>query len=81
MFGLAWSGAMTTERLAGLLSRLPDGLTEIYAHPATGEAFPGSAPGYRYVEELMALTSPPVREALRAAGAQLGGYADFSGAA
>ena len=81
VFGLAWSGAMTTERLAGLLSRLPDGLTEIYSHPATADAFPGSAPGYRYVEELRALTSPPVREALRAAGAQLGGYADFSGAA
>ena len=25
VFGLAWSGALTTERLAGLLSRLPAG--------------------------------------------------------
>jgi chitin disaccharide deacetylase len=81
VFGLAWSGAVTTERLAALIGRLPDGLTEIYAHPATGDTFPGNAPGYHYVEELMALTSPPVREALRVARAQLGGYADFAGAA
>ena len=79
VFGLAWSGAMTTERIAALVCNLPDGLTEIYAHPATGEAFEGRAPGYRYVEELAALTSPLVREAVRASGARLGGYADFSG--
>ena len=82
MFGLAWSGAMTDGAAgAGILSRLPEGLSEIYVHPATADGFPGSAPGYRYVEELTALTAPPVREALRAVGAQLGGYADFSGAA
>src|SRR5271154_3763933 len=35
VFGLAWSGAMTERRIAGLLANLPDGLSEIYTHPAT----------------------------------------------
>ncbi len=35
VFGLRWSGAMTDVRLRGLLGHLPDGLTEIYLHPAT----------------------------------------------
>jgi chitin disaccharide deacetylase len=79
VFGVAWSGAMTTERMAGIIANLPDGLTEIYTHPATGSAFEGGAPGYRYVEELAALISPLVREAVRASGARVGGYADFGG--
>ena len=44
-------------RLAGLIEHLPEGLSEIYLHPATGP-YPGSAPGYRYAEELAALTDP-----------------------
>jgi hopanoid biosynthesis associated protein HpnK len=77
VFGLVWSGAMTAERVAGLIRNCPDGLTEIYAHPATSSAFEGSASGYRYAGELAALTSPLAREAVRASGARLGGYADF----
>jgi hopanoid biosynthesis associated protein HpnK len=80
VFGLAWSGHMTAERMAGLIRNAPGGLTEIYTHPATGGAFEGSAPGYRYAEELAALTSPLAREALRMSAARLGGYADFCGA-
>ncbi|HEU0096043.1 MAG TPA: hopanoid biosynthesis-associated protein HpnK, partial [Rhizomicrobium sp.] len=34
VFGLAWSGAMTPDRVAGLIEHLPDGLSEIYMHPA-----------------------------------------------
>jgi chitin disaccharide deacetylase len=77
VFGLAWSGAMTEPRIAGLLQHLPDGLTEIYSHPATGAGFPGAADGYRYAEELAALTAPRVKELLRATGARSGGYGDF----
>ena len=77
VFGLAWSGAMTEARLAGLLRHLPEGLTEIYTHPATGGGFAGATNGYRYGEELAALTAPAVKEALRASGARSGGYADF----
>ena len=77
VFGLAWSGALTEPRLAGLLRQLPDGLTEIYAHPATAARFAGAADGYRYAEELAALTAPDVRELLRASGARSGGFGDF----
>jgi chitin disaccharide deacetylase len=77
VFGLAWSGAMTEPRLAGLLRQLPDGLTEIYAHPATDARFAGAADGYRYAEELAALTAPGVQDLLHASGARSGGFADF----
>jgi hopanoid biosynthesis associated protein HpnK len=79
VFGLAWSGAMTETRLAGLIAGLSAGRTEIYAHPATSGGFPGSAAGYRYREELSALLSPLCRAALRHSGAALGGYGDFAG--
>lgn len=77
VFGLAWTGAMTADRLSGLLRHLPDGLTEIYTHPATGGGFAGAAPGYRYADELAALVSPEARAALTASGARTGGFADF----
>jgi hopanoid biosynthesis associated protein HpnK len=77
VFGLAWSGAMTTPRLEGLLRHLPDGFSEIYMHPAGADAFPGHAPGYRYREELAALTAPSVIAAARQPDIVLGGYADF----
>jgi hopanoid biosynthesis associated protein HpnK len=77
VFGLAWSGAMTRTRLAGILDHLPSGLTEIYLHPAKSGNFIGAAPGYRYAEELSALTAPLVRDAARRCGARLGGFGDF----
>ena len=72
VFGLSWSGAMTHSRLAGLIAHLPDGVTEIYTHPATSQGFAGSAPGYRYQEELAALTSPELRRRIASAGIELG---------
>jgi hopanoid biosynthesis associated protein HpnK len=77
VFGLAWSGAMTTLRLEGLLRHLPEGSSEIYMHPASADAFDGHAPGYRYVEELAALTAPTVIAAARRPNVTLGGYADL----
>jgi chitin disaccharide deacetylase len=77
VFGLAWSGAMTEQRVAGLLRHLPIGVTEIYFHPATSCAFAGAANGYRYTDELAALTAPAVKDLLRATGAKSGGFADF----
>jgi hopanoid biosynthesis associated protein HpnK len=76
VFGLAWSGAMTPSRVLGLIDNLPDGLSELYLHPATGP-YPGSAPGYRYADELAALVSPRVIEAFRNAAIAKGGFADF----
>jgi len=74
-FGLTWSGAMSAQRLAGLMANLPDGVSEIYLHPATG-CYPGSTPGYRYSQEYAALLSPGVMA--QAADLRKGTFADFS---
>jgi len=76
VFGLAWSGAMTGTRLKGLLEHLPEGVSEIYFHPATGP-YPGSAPGYGYREELAALTDPGMAPLIAARNIRLGGFSDF----
>ncbi|MEO8896713.1 MAG: hopanoid biosynthesis-associated protein HpnK, partial [Rhizomicrobium sp.] len=76
VFGLAWSGAMTPQRLKGLIEHLPEGLSEIYLHPATG-AYPGSAPGYAYGEELRALTDPDMPALIAGHDIRLGGFCDF----
>ena len=75
-FGLRWSGQMSRARLAGLVRWLPEGVSEIYLHPATG-SYPGAAPGYRYREELEALTAPEVIAACREPAVRLGGFGDF----
>jgi chitin disaccharide deacetylase len=76
VFGLHWSGNMTGPRLAGLIRNLPEGLSEIYLHPATGP-FAGGAAGYRHGEELAALVDPEVCAACRDASLRLGGFSDF----
>ncbi|WP_454885532.1 hopanoid biosynthesis-associated protein HpnK [Sphingomonas oryzagri] len=77
VLGLAWSGHMTTGRLLALIERLPLGLTEIYTHPATEDAYPGSAPGYEYRAELAALVDPAVKAAVKEQGTRVGRFADF----
>jgi hopanoid biosynthesis associated protein HpnK len=76
VFGLAWSGAMTSPRLKGLIEHLPEGLSEIYLHPATGP-YAGSAPGYQYEGELAALTDPRLPALLAAKAVKTGGFGDF----
>jgi len=69
-FGLNEAGTLTERRLLEILERLPDGVTEIFFHPATG-AFAGADAGterYRWAEELGALTSPAVRAAIERLG-------------
>jgi chitin disaccharide deacetylase len=77
VFGLRWSGRMTSERLLGLIRHLPEGLSEIYLHPATA-AYAGSAAGYGYRNELDALTAQPVIEACHDSSLRLGGFSDFA---
>ncbi len=67
---------MIHSRLAGLIAHLPEGVTEIYTHPAISSGFAGAAPGYRYEEELAALTSSELRRQTAAAGIERGGFAD-----
>ena len=76
VFGLAWSGAMTGTRLRGLLEHLPEGVSEIYCHPATGP-YPGSAAGYAYREELAGLVDPGMAGLIAARNIRLGGFSDF----
>ncbi len=78
VFGLLWSGRMTRNRLAGLIRNLPNGLSEIYLHPATG-SFAGAAPDYHYREEFDALMAPEVIAASRDSSLRLGGFGDFLG--
>jgi hopanoid biosynthesis associated protein HpnK len=77
VFGLRWSGQMTRARLAALIQHLPEGVSEIYLHPATGP-YRGAAPGYRYREELDALMAPEVAAACRDASLSPGSFSDLA---
>lgn len=78
IFGVASSGSMDEIKLLAILERLPEGITEIYLHPAvqSGTAIAASMHAYRHLDELAALLSPRVRAALRAGAFGRGGYAD-----
>jgi hopanoid biosynthesis associated protein HpnK len=80
VFGIAWSGAMTEDRILGLLPHLPEGVSEIYFHPATEMTPPlrAAMPGYRPAEEFAALVSPGVRRRIEELGIRLVGYADLA---
>ncbi len=78
VLGLAWSGHMTAERVRALIETLPDGLSEIYCHPATEDTYPGSAPGYAYRAELAALVDPGVRAAITQGDIHLDRFADVT---
>jgi hopanoid biosynthesis associated protein HpnK len=65
-FGVNDAGAMTEPRVLRLLADLPEGVTEMFFHPAS-KPFAGADPGtenYAWAAELAALTSPRVREVL-----------------
>lgn len=65
-FGVNDPGAMTTDRVLRMIRALPEGVTEMFFHPATGP-FAGADAGterYAWAQELAALTSPQVRDTL-----------------
>jgi chitin disaccharide deacetylase len=68
-FGLAWSGHMTRERVGYLLRHLPDGLSEIYFHPATerDEVLTRLMPDYEHLAEFSTLLDRSLRDQLRTA--------------
>jgi len=61
VFGLKWSGHMTTARLRKLLAQLPAGTSEIYFHPAArrDDALRQLMPDYEHEAELKALLEIP----------------------
>jgi len=78
-FGVNEAGALTEERVLQILDSLPDGVTEIFFHPATG-AFAGADRGtehFAWTGELAALTSPRVREAIAAHGIESTTYGEL----
>jgi hopanoid biosynthesis associated protein HpnK len=77
VFGLAWTGHMNSDRLRAIIERLPQGLSEIYLHPATRDDWPGHTPGYAYAEELAALTDPVAREIMMREGIVLVRFGDL----
>jgi hopanoid biosynthesis associated protein HpnK len=81
VFGLAWSGNMVEERVLRLLPHLPDGVSEIYFHPATrrSPALAAAMPNYRHAAELAALTSPMTKERITALGICLTSYGGLVG--
>ncbi|HET6925656.1 MAG TPA: hopanoid biosynthesis-associated protein HpnK [Hyphomicrobiaceae bacterium] len=70
VFGVNDSGAMVERRLLQFLERLPEGVTELYCHPATRRwDGPDNLPAhYRPEQELAALLSAEVRAKLDAIG-------------
>lgn len=77
--GVKHTGAMDEQALLDALAALPDGLNEIYLHPAIAgdEPITPTMREYRHVDELAALMSPRVKTALDRLALTRGGFADF----
>src|SRR4051812_45255132 len=63
-FGLVWSGHMTRDRVRGLMANLPEGVSEVYFHPATerNEMLTRLMPGYEHEAELQTLLDRGLRD-------------------
>jgi hopanoid biosynthesis associated protein HpnK len=79
--GIADSGGMDEDALVRALRELPDGVGEIYSHPAIAadEPLSPSMRGYRHADELAALLSPRVRAVLDEAAPRRGPFAQMFG--
>jgi hopanoid biosynthesis associated protein HpnK len=80
IFGLYDSGRMTPERVGRFLAALPEGLSELYCHPATRkwQAVDNLSDDYQCIEEFEALAASEYRERLARAGVQLIRYAELA---
>jgi chitin disaccharide deacetylase len=83
VFGLALSGRMVEERILRLLPHLPDGVSEIYFHPAAEgpQRLSAAIAGYRHCEELAALLSSRIRRCIAESGIYLTSYNELAAAA
>lgn len=64
VFGLRHSGGMDEAVMLEILERLPNGLSEVYLHPASHGQLTDSMAEYRHADELAALLSPNVRQVI-----------------
>jgi hypothetical protein len=79
VFGLNDTGHLHRELLLRILQHLPDGVTEIYCHPATRRCaeLDRTMSDYQHELEFEALISPAVREAVMAPGFQRIGFSEL----
>jgi hopanoid biosynthesis associated protein HpnK len=79
-FGIAWSGHMTAEKLLRLAAHLPDGVSEIYFHPASRRdpVLTELMPDYEHEAELAALLDPTVRAAFVAHGVMTTSFSEVA---
>lgn len=77
LLGLAATGSMDKNSMIAVLTNLPDGISEIMTHPASGDwgASEPEADGYRFADELAALIDPAVRDAVEQSGAARSNFA------
>ncbi|BAN24687.1 hopanoid biosynthesis-associated protein HpnK [Caballeronia insecticola] len=77
--GISATGNMDEAALLAILANAPQGVLEIYSHPATEGVAPitPAMHAYRHADELAALCSPRVARAIEASGAMHGGFADI----
>jgi hopanoid biosynthesis associated protein HpnK len=70
VFGLHDSGHLTSQLVAGFLKQLPQGVTEIYFHPATRRCpeVDGTMPDYEHEREFEALTNEDIKELVATSG-------------
>lgn len=79
VYGLLQSGRITWTYLLNVIRSLPEGVSEVYVHPATSNDYPGNdAPGYRHQEEFEALIDPEIRWACTENAVRLGTYSDLA---
>ncbi|MEW6660143.1 MAG: hopanoid biosynthesis-associated protein HpnK [Thermodesulfobacteriota bacterium] len=79
LFGLLNDGRMTDDYLLGLVPHLQPGVTEIYLHPAlyVDQELYRWGPQYQRQDELAALLSPRLKEALAAAGVEVSDFREM----
>ncbi|MFN2449477.1 MAG: hopanoid biosynthesis-associated protein HpnK [Candidatus Baltobacteraceae bacterium] len=80
VFGMNDSGHMTPHRVAAFLRALPQGVSEVYLHPAT-HAWPGAfPPAYDFTGELAALVDAETMRLARSGGIVCTTYAQLADA-
>lgn len=79
IFGIRDTGRMDGDTLRRTIAALPDGVSEIFLHPATGRwaEMESEAAGFRFEDEFKALVDPAVRAAVAKAGAELIAFGDL----
>jgi hopanoid biosynthesis associated protein HpnK len=81
LFGMNDAGAIDRARLLGIVGNLPDGISELCCHPATGP-WPEMEPAarhFRVADELAALTDAAVAAALAERGIERTVFSALSG--